>query len=269
MLTSRPLRGNKIKKSTIMLFFFIITLTKATFAKEFKTEVLHNIYFGGFLILQSTSKFSGNNESYKISLKSSTKGLLGVFSDWTGEVETRGSFKNLGVVPNRYWSKAQNADEVRITDLKYDKLGNIVFNKVEPLPDPAEVVALPKDAHMGTIDPLSVISQLVRMVSRGNGCAGQFLIYDGRRRYDLSLIDKGTVNLGASPHNTYEGPALACKVKYKFLGGQSKNRNWGKSDDGDNIVFMARPNINAPFIPVSVRLATDYGVLTAQYIKTF
>lgn len=269
MLKSRPIGGNKIKKSTIILFFLIITLTKTTFAKEFNTEVLHNIYFGGFLILQSTSKFSGNNESYKISVKSSTKGVLGVFSDWTGEVGSRGVFKNFGVVPNRYWSKAQNADEVRTTDLKYDKLGNIVLNEVEPLPDPREVVALPKGAHMGTIDPLSVISQVARMVSRGHGCAGQFSIFDGRRRYDLALMDKGTVNLVASPHNAYEGPALACKVKYKFFGGQNKNRNWGKSDDEDNIIFMARPNINAPFIPISARLTTNYGVLTAQYIKTF
>ena len=41
------------------------------------------------------------------------------------------------------------------------------------------------------------------------------------------------------------------------------------SDDEDNIIFMARPNINAPFIPISARLTTNYGVLTAQYIKTF
>jgi hypothetical protein len=268
VLTTKSPGEIKIKKFIIILFISIIP-TKTTFAKEFKTEVVHDIYFGGFLILQSISKFSGNEKDYEISLKSSTKGVLKVFSNWTGQVRSSGSFKNFGVVPNRYWSKAQNADEVRITDLKYDQSGNIVSSKIDPLPDPVEVVALPKDAHVGTIDPVSVISQLIRTVSRGNGCAGQFSIFDGRRRYDLEVIDKGLVHLDATPHNTYEGPALACMVKYKFLGGQKKNRNWGKGYGKDNTIFIARPSAEGPFIPISLRLTTNYGVLTAQYVKSF
>ena len=145
--------------------------------------------------------------------------------------------------------------------LRYDAAGDIVETLVEPEQDWEDRHPLPADAGDSTLDPLSVVAGLSKLLQQGGRCDGSFAVYDGRRRYDLTVSDAGTRKLEPNDYSIFEGEARGCHISYEMLGGHRIERNKYAATARDRTIWVARPAEGAPLIPVRLSIETDYGTV--------
>lgn len=250
--------------ATVYFCCLMLLITTPAQAQKSKIRAVYDVYFGGFYVLQTVSEFFQNKAVYQIKSQTTTQGTLKFFFNWMGNASSEGIFINSQAIPKWHSNIGRRADEVRLVKLVYDTYGKVAYTEIIPPSDPQKVMDLPKNAQLGTIDPLSVISQLINNIDSGYGCAGEFSVYDGRRRYDVQVMDNGTLNLPKTPYSIFSGPVTACKVDYAPLGGQRREQSKYAKTARERIVYVARPIINGPTMPVGLIIDTAYGTITAH-----
>ncbi|MCR9175644.1 MAG: DUF3108 domain-containing protein [Alphaproteobacteria bacterium] len=224
----------------------------------------YDVYFGGFHVLSSTAMYERGETDYAVSATGRTQGILEFFFEWAGETRTTGRFNGPRVFPILHESRGQGSSEERRMSIRYDESGEVADLVVEPTPDPEEVTPLPENADDGTIDPLTVFADLGRSVSEGRGCTGTYAVFDGKRRYDLTVSDRGEEVLQPTSYSVFSGPALACHVEWDMKGGARREKNKYSRTARDRTVYVAAPFEGAEPIPVAMSIETDYGTLMAH-----
>ena len=240
----------------------------------------YEVYFGGLHVLSATAELDRTDRRYRVAAQAETQGILDFFFSWRGTTESVGAFDQVGLetgvetgpeigagaglVPARHRNHGYRGDKVRKVALAYDGSGDVAAVLVEPPPDLEEVNALPEGAEIGTIDPLSVIAGLSEAMTQGEACSGEFQVFDGRRRYDLIVTDKGLQRFEANDYSIFQGEARACGIEYRLLGGDRKEKSKYVKTARDRVVYVGRPLAEAPAIPVRAKIETDFGTAMAH-----
>tara|TARA_S200000501_G_scaffold57628_1_gene47874 strand:- start:130 stop:1050 length:921 start_codon:yes stop_codon:yes gene_type:complete len=265
-MTNVYLKFKLLLKCNRLIFLYTLLSISVANADGKKYRAIHSYYFGGFNVLGSVTDFYANKSYYKINTESSTKGALNLVFDWKGIVKSEGIIKKSRLVPRNFKSLGRWGKEIWITDLTYNKDGQIFSTKVSPLPDAAEIIPLPLNPGIGAIDPLSFILQFVINATVRASCKEEVVIFDGRRRYKLKIKEIGVKNFPKTRYNIFTGKALACELKYIPLGGQRRRTFEPENQNNLNIIYLARPSPAAPIIPVSFSLDTSFGTLIGHLV---
>jgi len=233
-------------------------------AEPAPVRATYDFYFGGLHVLTAAAEYGRSREDYSVTAEAVTRGIVSVFFDWKGWTQSTGRFEQGRAVPERHESRGTDDGETRRMALSYDADGDVVDILVDPAPDLEEVTPLPEGAELGTVDPLTVIAELGGAVSSGGSCDGAYSVFDGKRRYELSVSDAGRVPLEANSYSVFSGTALACQVDYQMMGGERREKNKYSRTARDRIVFVAPPFDGVEPIPVALKIETDYGTLMAH-----
>lgn len=248
----------------LALAALLLTVSASASAATGPIRATYEVYFGGLHILSAESEFAPESSRYAVTAKAETRGILDVFFGWRGETRSAGRFDGSRAVPGRHTNFGWRGEEQRSVILTYGPDGEVAETRIDPAPDPEEVTALPEDAELGTIDPLTVIAQLSHTMSRAGTCNGEFAVFDGRRRYDLRVTDRGMETLPATSYSIFSGEARHCRVDYAMLGGARKDPSKYSETAWDRVVYVARPVADGPAIPVALKIETDFGTLMAH-----
>ena len=227
-------------------------------------ELTYEVYFGGFHIMSARAELSSRKTDYDLRVESISRGIADFFVSWKGQAQSNGLFSEERAVPAIHRNDGVWKGKTRKVDIRYAASGEATSYSVEPEPDLEKVNDLPENPAAGTVDPLSVFAQISGAVMRGEGCSSQFGIFDGRRRYDLTVTENGTESIKPNSYSVYAGDALACGVEMKLLGGDRKEKSKYAETARNRTVYIARPQPGLPPVPVRVRIDTDYGILMAH-----
>ena len=227
----------------------------------------YTFYFGGFTILQAKTTIELRRKSYKVVSKSKTDGLLNVFYEWSGQATSKGNFLEWRPVPSLHQNFGKRAGNVRKTVLSYESNGEIVSSDIQPPPDLSEVFPIPRGLLKETIDPLTAIVQINRRLERGMACNATFPVFDGRRRYDLTLADRGELTLKQTPFSVFQGKALVCAINANMLGGHKREKSKYTTTSGEKLVYVGRPLKDGPLVPVGLTVETAFGTLTGHLVS--
>ena len=233
----------------------------AAAAEAQSVRASYEVYFGGFHVLNAEAQMENGGEVYSITAEAETQGMLGWFFSWKGETESRGLVAGNRIIPQRHDNFGTSDRGDREVKLRYDTAGDITEALVQPEQDLEDHHPLPAYAGEGTLDPLSVVAGLATLLQQGGPCDGSFAVFDGRRRYDLTVTDAGTATLEPNAYSIFEGEARGCHVSYELLGGHRVERNKYAATARDRTVWVARPAEGAPLIPVRLSIETDYGTV--------
>ena len=261
------MRFKLLLKCNKLIFLYTLLCIGVANADGKNFRAIHSLYFGGFNFLESVTDFYATNSYYKISTESSTVGALNLVFDWKGIVNSAGKIKKSRLIPSNYQSVGRWGEEMWITNLTYNQIGQIISTKVSPLPDVEEIIPLPLNPEVGAVDPLSFILQFVINATAKASCKEEVVIFDGRRRYKLKIKEIGVKSFSKSPYNIFTGEALACEFKYTPLGGQQRRTYEPENANNLNIIYLAKPSPSALIIPVSFSLDTNFGTLVGHLVK--
>ena len=246
----------------LILSFILVSIFSDAHTKNYQADYI--VYFGGFNILNAATKIELNSEGYRIETKSATDGILDLFFEWKGQATSAGRFLNHQPIPLIHSNFGKRNDDIRKTILSYNPEGKITSSTVRPAPDFSEVFPLPINAEYETVDPLTVIVALNRRLEKGLDCNANFPVFDGRRRYDLTLEDRGQTILMKNPFSIFSGSARVCKIDLHMIGGHRREKSKYSSSAKEKLVFVARPVKRGPLIPVGLTIETAFGTLMAH-----
>lgn len=237
-------------------------LTAGT-ARAEPASATYEIYFGGFHVLTASAQWEQNRDGYHITGEAETRGMIGWLHPWKGTTESQGRFSAGKVLPRLHenWGYDADDEEEHLVTLNYDDAGDITRALVRPEQDWEERHPLPEDAGKGTLDPLSVVAGLSRLLKDGGTCEGSFAVFDGRKRYDLTVSDAGERLLPPTSYSIFAGKARGCRLDYELLGGHRIERSKYAETARERVVWVARPREGAPLVPVRLEIETAFGTV--------
>ncbi len=221
----------------------------------------YEVYFGGFHVLNADALWQRSASGYRIAAEAQTQGFLGWLNPWKGTTESRGRLDTGKIIPQHHENRGTSDRGEKLVILRYGPDGDVTETVVEPEQDWVDRHPLPADAGRGTLDPLSVIAGLAEVLQDDGRCEGAFSVFDGRRRYDLTVTDAGEAELEPTSYSIYAGRARGCRLDYELLGGHRMERNKYAATARERIIWVARPEDGAPLIPVRLQIETAYGTV--------
>jgi hypothetical protein len=208
------------------------------------------------LELRTTTRFDG--ERYHASSDLRTVGIVAALFPWSSSSDSSGVRSDGAMRPQRYHSSGEYRGRARVAQLDYDSGGSIRA-QVEPPPEQDDRDPVPAALQEGTIDPLSATMSAVL-----SGCRGQLRVFDGRRRYDLSLTDLGDTDTPSSRYTLYSGRSRHCRAAIEPLAGfwRSEPRHDERPTQIDFWVAPPKPGLLA--VPVYLEITAPRGTLAVH-----
>src|SRR5262249_31572256 len=126
-------------------------------------------------------------------------------------------------------------------------------------------------------DMLTATLLLMQAAQNTQKCEGSFPVFDGKRRFNVTLQDKGMENVPQSDYSSFSGEALKCTLKVEPVAGfkeKDKKRGWMAVQSHTEerkkppTLWLARVDEAGPVVPVRMEIASDYGAVVAHLTKT-
>jgi hypothetical protein len=172
------------------------------------------------------------------------------------------------VRPALYDSYSQNRnDERRQVTLTFGPEGPKSLFSDPPYPETRYAVT--EDQQRKTLDPLSAAVFLTTSINAQNAkpCETVAPVFDGRRRYDVSLRFVRTADVRMD-NGLYRGPVSVCQVRYNQIAGyqQTLVQQGKKLPDIFAWVTPVRSRLDPSrhyMLPLRVWAETEYGIVVA------
>jgi hypothetical protein len=154
---------------------------------------------------------------YRMSLSTGLIGALGDMVPFHFKASSLGQDEEVGLQPSSYHSETSIYDNRQSVALSYGPDGSVTLSDDPPTEEGQDAVA--QGGLTGTVDPLSAALAIIVKVSGQGSCAGKFRIFDGARRYDLSLSPApeglAAPRLPVAP----KAKAMACDAAVDLISG--------------------------------------------------
>lgn len=197
---------------------------------------------------------------YDARLESANASWFNVFTRFRYDAEAAGTVSNPSVAPVHFRGERNLRSKREVTALDYD--GGGVSVRTEPPMNPEKAGLVPDAVRRGSVDPLSAGIGVVITAGGPVACTGTYPVYDGRRRYDITIRPAGSEVLEPSKRRMSSGLARRCTVSLKPVAGFQSDK------DRPNRFFVEGAErsatlwflpVNGRTIPVQVQVETDFG----------
>ncbi|MBY0428492.1 MAG: DUF3108 domain-containing protein [Alphaproteobacteria bacterium] len=242
----------------------------------------YSVYLGGLHAMDGLVSFTRSGGTYKIDLHTGTQGLLRSIAPWDAQVISNGRIRQTELHPTNskvltYWKEKPNS-------VNFAFSGNSVKATFTPPEGESKNEPVPTEMKRGVLDPLSGVLQIIANTTYNSECKQTVPIYDGHRRFDLTLNNSGTEELDGEDYSVFTGTAQRCIVDFKMLAGSRKDREgsqfwqdgtdnnnnlgrWGKSDRPPVYIFLGKVRDDLPELPVRAETSTVFGAIMVHLNK--
>jgi hypothetical protein len=193
-----------------------------------------------------------------------TNGLLGLLYNFNLRTESHGAVTADTLHPTAHESDSHWSNKERRAHLDYLGEGKVT-TALNPPEDP-DRPGPSAEQITGTVDPLTAILTMSHAIARAGRCSASIPVFDGRRRYDLVLVDDGTERIEPSRAYAYSGDARRCIVDMIKIAGFSRDRDYAPHTNHGR-VWIAAPRPDAPPLPVRIDFLSDWGPITVRMVK--
>ena len=233
----------------------------------------YDVYAGGIHGMNAKLSIEEDASRYDVKLETITIGFLKKLAPWSGVFASTGwVMPGTDRQPETHTSSATWKKEANQKDYKFAKNGEFISYKVtEAGTDKTPEKLDPELTPTGISDVLSTTLEVMARLRAGENCAQTETIFDGDRNFQMIFAQTGTEVLPKSDYNIYQGPAVVCTIEVKPGKGKwhKKPRGWlslqeqGRKAGTMPTIWFAKLSVaeGAPYVPVKVRVKTDYGTL--------
>ncbi len=246
-----------------ILIFYPLQIAQA------KTTLTYKVFAGGVNAVEAKMSVERTPDTYKLFFEAHTRGFLGKLAPWSGSFESYGHTQKKVHTPQKHtsistWRKEKETKEFFYTPKGIFKTLKITEDGIDKSPG-----TIDKKLTDQTIDLLAATMNIMRTAQTSKTCEGKSEIFDGKRRFELMFKPEGTETLTKSRYNIYSGNAIKCSVEIKPLAGKwhKKPRGWlsiqeqGRQHDTLPAVWFGQVEKNGLYMPVKIRVKTNYGTL--------
>ncbi len=235
----------------------MVTLARAEVPA--RLSLTYEVWSSGFNSLGLEANLVRSATTYRVNLAVESKGVVGWLFPFKLMLRSSGVVEGTILKPWRFQSAAVEPGKTRRREILYGNNG-ILELKTDGRPDAEARKRVPDHLTRDSLDPASAIYSVIEFLARGRRCAGDFPVFDGKRRYDLRLEEMGRRTLGPSGYAMYSGAATLCRVAIDRRAGfpergRKVNRFPSRVD-----VWLAAVGDGIPPLPVRIESRNDIGV---------
>jgi len=238
-----------------------------------KLGLTYDVYAGGFKALAATLDMDLDPKAYDMSLKAKTQGTIGSLFPWEATYATSGRATDGAPTPTMHTSRSSWKKDEKVTEMQFSPKGDVLKTtthennqtKIKKDFDPS----LTTDA----VDVLTGALQMFQRTGQTSKCEGSFPVFDGKRRFNITLSDDGTETLTKNKYSAYRGDTLRCTLKVEPVAGFKKDdtkRGWMAVQNHTEArkkpptLWMAQLEEKGPMVPVRMEIASSYGTVVAH-----
>lgn len=228
-----------------------------------RVDARYQVTLGGLPIGKGAWVIDIAEDQYTAAASGATSGLLRVFASGQGSAAARGYMVQGLPIPASFAGSItadKKTEEIRMTLDRGDIKDFAITPPTQPNPERVPLT----DAHRkGATDPMSAM--LLRVPGRDDpvsaqACQRVLPVFDGRVRYDLSLVFKRIERVKTD--KGYEGPVAVCGVYFSPVAGHIPERAAIKYlvKQRDMEIWFAPVAATRVMVPYRVIIPTPLGV---------
>lgn len=202
--------------------------------------------------------------AYTITADIATIGNLAVLYPYTQTLQANGSIKGGKARPAKYKSTMRIWSRQETVTLSYAPNGSVGIEAV-PLTRQAQTAQQQGYAN-GTMDPASLVVAVASLFANAGSCKGQYQVFDGARRYDLTLAQGGYADLDPMPNSYYAGSATECTATPELVAGFQQSAVNAKLYPQSARLWMAPAVAGFPTVPVRIFAQSAFGEVTLELV---
>lgn len=243
-------------------------------AKPKKLGLKYDIYAGGFRALDALLELDLDKKAYDMALEAKTQGFIGDLFPWKASYTTSGHTDDHGdLVPTTHISRSTWKKSEKLTEMDFDPNGKLL--KMTTQKGDKTTVERDIDQKLAgdAVDMLTGVLMMFKNAENTDKCAGSFPVFDGKRRFNITMKDDGQENLIKSDYSSFEGRALRCTVRVEPVAGFDKKdakRGWmavqahTEKRNKPTTIWLAPVEKEGTVVPVRMEISSDYGTVVAH-----
>lgn len=221
-------------------------------------RLAYEAFVGPLFVFSAEVDLDLGGDGYTVVTRAKSSGLAGLLFSWRNEARSEGRVAGADLQPRRHEADGRSRGEASRVRLSYGRFGPVEALALPP-PDPDERDAVPAALTVGTLDPLSATLDVMMGLAVGGRCEGAYRIFDGRRRYDVTVRPGAPAILPPAQSSIYAGPAERCHVDLVKIAGFAKKPGKLSRQVVDPVLWVARPLPGLPPLPVRFTADTGFG----------
>lgn len=238
-----------------------------------KLELAYDVYAGGFKALRADLEMDLGKKAYDMELQASTQGFIGDLFPWSATYSTSGHAEKGQLVPSLHTSKSEWRKKTKLTELSYDPKGHVLKSTTQDGTKTTVSRDIKRELADNAVDMLTGTLLMMQSAKNTEKCAGTFPVFDGKRRFNITLKDEGVATIAKSTYSKFSGPALKCTVKVEPVAGfkdKDKKRGWmavqnhTEEHNRKPTLWLASLEKGGPVVPVRMEIGSDYGTVVAH-----
>jgi hypothetical protein len=230
-----------------------------------KLEARYGVTLAGLGIGTADLTLDVARDRYAVSASGRAAGMLSALVNGEGTIAAEGAMRDGKPSPGRFTSRIVREDDKADTTMTIDN--GAVAKLVAETPKPAADRVPVTEAHRkGIVDPVTAL--LVPMAGSAavseDACERTLPVFDGRRRYDLTLTFKRMDQAKAG--KGYAGPVAVCAVTFAARAGhRAKSALVKFLSEGRDIELWLAPVAGARLLaPYRISVASLFGSLVVE-----
>jgi len=221
-------------------------------------DLTYDVYLGGLHIFTFDVDMVLQPDRYRVTAEGGTRGVIGWLYTWNVKLAAEGLDRNGRIEPHRYVAESNWQNEQRTVQLGFAGGGRYELQQdPPPEPDPDIEGGLPETLPEGTVDPLTFALAASRALEENGHCNQTVPVFDGRRRFDLTVKHVDETTLPPNGYSIYQGPAVRCSFSMERISGFRKSwrssRQWDAGSSSPPMVWVASIRQDLPPVPVRAR----------------
>ncbi len=241
--------------------------------QEHRLNLQYNVYAGGFKALNAKLVMNLDKKAYDVKLQAETEGFIGSLFPWKASYNTSGHAEKGRLFPTVYTERSTWRGNEKITEMDYSPNGKVLKSTTQD----GNKTTVERDIDQvltdNTLDLLTGTLAMMQSAKNTNKCSGKFPVFDGKRRFNITLKDDGTEVLAPSSYSKFEGKAMRCTLTVEPVAGfqpKDQKRGWmavqNHTEERHKLptIWLARMKDSGQVVPVRMEIASAYGSVVAH-----
>lgn len=184
----------------------------------------YDVYVGGVHLLDAHFFFHEEPPKYHVTAHITTHGFWNWAFPWQADLFSDGHINGARFEPALHKNTSQWNEDSKTIRMRFNDKHQIMTEFVpHEEPDKNREIVTPEQTK-GSLDPLSVVLQLLGDLAVNKSCAANEPAFDGKRRFDLISEDMGYGDTDPQGYGMYQGQARRCDVRFKMIAGKWLDR---------------------------------------------
>lgn len=239
-----------------------------------KLALKYDVYAGGFKALNASLVMDLDKKAYDMALNAETQGVIGSLFPWKASFNTAGHADAKGaLIPSLYTERSSWRRKVSFKEMSYSPTGKVLKTILQDNGKTTTDRDINSILSDHAVDVLTGTLTMLQSAKNTRKCNGKFPVFDGKRRFNITLNDMGTDILPPSRYSTFKGEAMRCTLTVEPVAGFAKKdakRGWMAVQNHTEklnkrpTLWLARMQDSDQVVPVRMEIASDYGSVVAH-----